>query len=114
MNLGDKIKEKRLSLNIDLKQFSKKTGISINSLEQYEKGVVKIPESNVRKIAYYLGVTVQELKASTNNKKINKDNSLDSIWTDEKVLENYNKLDNFAKIKICQVMKSELKRIENK
>lgn len=112
MSIGERIKNRRIFLKMDLKQLSKKTGISVMSLKQYEDGKVKIPESNIRKISYNLGITEAELKCddTDNIKKI----KFNNIWTVERLLDEYKSLDNFAKIKVCQVIATEKERIKNK
>ncbi|MFM1580867.1 LexA family transcriptional regulator [Helcococcus bovis] len=58
MNIGDRIKNKRKSLNLTLKELGKKTGVSDATIQRYESGnISNIPSDRVELIAKALSTT---------------------------------------------------------
>jgi transcriptional regulator with XRE-family HTH domain len=62
MNVGEKIKQRRLELGWSLRELAKRAGYANQStVARIESGVIDIPQSKVVKFAEALGVTVAYL-----------------------------------------------------
>lgn len=62
MTIGDRIKNRRLSLNMTLEDVAKKVGITRQTVQKYESGVVgNIPSDKIELLATALQTTPSEL-----------------------------------------------------
>jgi transcriptional regulator with XRE-family HTH domain len=58
MNIGERLRKRRLSLDLTLEEVAQKLGVSRQTVSRYETGVVKnIPEDRIRNLAVILKTT---------------------------------------------------------
>lgn len=92
MTIGDRIKAKRNQLRLTLEDIAKRTGVSRQTIQKYESGVItNIPSDKIEAIASVLGTTPAYLMG-WENKGSNVEDLLDK--NENRLLSYYRKLDN--------------------
>ena len=61
MRAGEKIKNRRLELNMTMESLGKAVGVQRSAINKYEKGLVDIPSSKLSAIAHALDIPVKSL-----------------------------------------------------
>lgn len=102
MGFKENIKNRRLELNLTLKEVSKQLNISKPTLQRYESGVISnIPFDKVEKLAEILDTTPSWLMGWNDIKLTKEENNL---------LEKYNSLDKMGKHTIDVLLQMEFNR----
>lgn len=57
MNIGDRIKQKRLENNLTLEELGNILGLNKSTLSKYESGLISIPSDKIEKLANILNTT---------------------------------------------------------
>ncbi len=84
--IGQRIRKKRIDLNINQKELAERVGISPSAINQYEKGD-KIPSTETLvKLAQELGITTDYLLGATTEEELFLDASVLDAFRDFKKL----------------------------
>jgi Helix-turn-helix. len=69
MNIGDRIKQKRLANNLTLEEIGKTLGLNKSTISKYESGLISIPSDKIEKLAKILNTTPAYLMGWEENSK---------------------------------------------